>query len=142
MHWQPVSVAGGTTEGQALLQHPDGVLQVPLGEVQAAEAGVGNDWCIPSACQRGEAERLLPVAPTLGEGPKRAQGPRQPRPGLDPQDCTGRASLPVRRLHAAPQQLGRPAEVADGIVYLPQVIGTACTCKALSPSAAASSRAC
>ena len=30
---QPDSVAGGTTEGQAVLQHPDGVLQVPLAEV-------------------------------------------------------------------------------------------------------------
>ena len=30
---QPGSVAGGPTEGQALLQHPDGLLQVPLGEV-------------------------------------------------------------------------------------------------------------
>ena len=120
---KPVPVAGGTTEGQALLQHPDGVLQVPLGEVQVAEAAVGNDRCVPSAFQRGEAERLLPVAPALGEGPERAQGPRQPRPGLDPHVCTGRARLPVRRLHVPPQQLGRPAEVADGIVCLPQVIG-------------------
>ena len=30
---QPEPVAGGTTEGQALVEHPDGVLQVPLGEV-------------------------------------------------------------------------------------------------------------
>jgi hypothetical protein len=29
----PGPVAGGMTEGQARLQHPDGVLQVPLGEV-------------------------------------------------------------------------------------------------------------
>ena len=87
---QPGPVAGGTTEGQALLQHPDGVLQVPLGEVQLAEAAVGNDWCLPSACQRGEAERLLPVAPALGEGPERAQGPRQPRLGPDLHVCTGR----------------------------------------------------
>ena len=69
---QLVPVAGGTTEGQALLQHPDGVLQVPFGEVQAAEAGVGNDRCLPSAFQRGEAERLLPVAPALDEGPERS----------------------------------------------------------------------
>ena len=116
-------VAGGTTEGQAPLQHPDGVLQVPLGEVQVAEAGVGNDRCLPSAFQRGEAERLLPVAPALGEGPERPQGPRQPRLGLDPHVCTGRARLPVRRLHVPPQQLGRPAEVADGLVCLPQAMG-------------------
>ena len=41
----------------------------------------------------------------------------------DPHVCTGRARLPVRRLHVPPQQLGRPAEVADGIVDLPQAIG-------------------
>ena len=35
-------VAGGTTEGQGLLQQPDGVLHVPLGEVQAAEESVGD----------------------------------------------------------------------------------------------------
>ena len=80
---------------------------------------MGNDRCSPSAFQRGEAERFLPVAPALGEGPERAQGPRQPRQGLDPQVCTGPTRLPVRRLHAPPQQLGRPAEVADGIVCLP-----------------------
>ncbi len=120
---QPVPIAGGTTEGQALLQHPDGVLQVPLGEVQVAEAAVGKDRCAPSACQRGEAERLLPMAPALGEGPEHAQGPRQPRLGLDPQLCPGRARLPVRRLHAPPQQLGCPAEVADGRVCLSQAMG-------------------
>ena len=48
---------------------------------------------------------------------------RQPRLGLDPQVCTGHARRPVRRLHVPPQQLGRPAEVADDIVCLPQVIG-------------------
>ena len=117
---QPVPVAGGTTEGQALLQHPDGGLQVPLGEVQLAETTVGNDRCDPSAFQRGEAQRLLPVAPALGEGPELAQGIRQPRPGLDPHVCTGPARPPVRRLHAPPEQLGRPAEVADGHVDLPQ----------------------
>ena len=35
-------VARGTAEGQALVQHPDGVLQVPFGEVQVAEAGCGQ----------------------------------------------------------------------------------------------------
>src|SRR5262249_2388536 len=88
-------VAGGTTDGQALRQHSDGVLQVPLGEVQVAEAAVGNNRCEPSACQRGEAERLLPVTPALGEGPERTQGPRQPRLGLDPLVCTGCAKLSV-----------------------------------------------
>ena len=99
------------------------MLQVPLGEVQEAEIAVGKDRCVPSAFQRREAERLLPVAPALGEGPKGTQGPRQPRPGLDPHVCAGRARLPVRGLHAAPQQLGRLAEVADGLVCLPQGIG-------------------
>src|SRR5207244_3968625 len=42
-------VAGGTTQGQALVEHPDGVLQVPLLEVQVAEVVVGNDRCLPSA---------------------------------------------------------------------------------------------
>src|SRR5262249_24435223 len=78
----------------------------------------------PSACQRGEAERLLPVAPTLGEGPERAQGQRQTRPGPDLQLGTGRASLPIRRLHVLPLQLGRSAEIADGMVYLPRAMGS------------------
>ena len=121
--WQMVLVAGGTTEGQALLQHPDSGLQVPLGEVQAAEPAVGSDRCICSAFQRGEAERLLPVAPALGEGPELAQGLRQPRLGPDPHICPGRVRLPVRNLHAPPPQFGRPAEVTDGIVYRPQEIG-------------------
>jgi hypothetical protein len=43
-----------------------------LGEVQLAEAAVGNDRCRPSAFQYGEAERFLPVAPAFGEGPERA----------------------------------------------------------------------
>ena len=41
--------AGGTTEGQALLQHPDGVLQVPLSDIEEAEAAVGHERCLPSA---------------------------------------------------------------------------------------------
>src|SRR5262245_30824103 len=99
------------------------MFQVPLGEVQGTEAAVDNDRCEAVACQRGEAECLLPMAPTLGEGPERGQGPRQKRPGLDPQARTGRASLPVRSLYAPPQELGRPDEVADGQVYLSQGIG-------------------
>src|SRR5215813_1572798 len=97
--------AGGATEGQALLQHPDGMPQVPLVEAQPAETAVGNEWCDPSAFQRGEAQRLLAVAPALGEGAERTQGPRQPRPGLDPKArvCTGRARCLIRRLYSAPQ---------------------------------------
>src|SRR5439155_9258595 len=55
-------VAGSTTEGQALVEHPDGVLQVSLGEVQLAEAALGDDRCGPSAFHCSEAERLLSVA--------------------------------------------------------------------------------
>src|SRR5262249_44579530 len=47
---QPDPAARGTTEGQALVEHPDGVLQITLGEVQEAEAAVGDDRCVPSAC--------------------------------------------------------------------------------------------
>src|SRR5256886_3128681 len=62
---QPAPFAGGTTEGQALLQQPDSGLQVPLGEVEPAETAVGRDRCGASACQRGHAECLFPVAPAL-----------------------------------------------------------------------------
>jgi hypothetical protein len=40
-------VARRATEGQALVEHPDGVLQVSLGEGQLTEAGVDNDRCGP-----------------------------------------------------------------------------------------------
>jgi hypothetical protein len=96
------------------------VLQVPLGEVQEAEAAVGNDRFLPSAFERGEAERLLPVTPALGEGSERAQGPRQPRLGLDLPVCPGGARLLGRLLYTPLQQLSRPAEVADAIVCHPQ----------------------
>jgi hypothetical protein len=88
-----------------------------------AEPGVGSERCVPSAFQRGEAARLLPVTPALGECPDLAHGPRQPRPGLDPQSCPRRAGLPVRSLHDPPQALGRPAEIADGKVCQPQAQG-------------------
>src|SRR5712692_9489562 len=88
--WQPCPVAGGTTEGQALVEHPDGVLQVPLAEVRPTETAVGSDRCGPSAFQRGEAKRLLSMTPALGEFPKHAQGPRQKRLGIDPHGCPGR----------------------------------------------------
>ena len=111
---QIVPIAGGTTEGQALIEQPDGMFQVPLGEEEEAEVAVGEDQCVSSAFQHGEAERLLPVAPTLGEGSERAQYPRQPRPRRDqPVPALGVPGLPVRRLDVAPQQRGRPAEVAD-----------------------------
>src|SRR5262249_32603438 len=85
--WPPILVAGVTTEGQALLQHLDGGLQVPLGEVQETKADADKDWCVPSAVQCGATERLLPVAPALGEGSERTQGQRQPRPRSDPRVC-------------------------------------------------------
>src|SRR5437016_3734376 len=88
-----------------------------------AEVTVGIDWCGPSAFPRDQAERLLPVAPALGEGPERAQSIRQPRLGADPHVCTGPARFPVCRLYVPPPQLGRPAEVADGIVCLSQGLG-------------------
>ena len=58
---------------------------------------MGSDRCGPSACQRGEAERLLPVAPALSKSPERTQGQRQPSPRLEPHVfphvCNGRAIL-------------------------------------------------
>src|SRR5439155_21388040 len=42
---QPVPVAGGTAERQALVEYPDGVLQIPFGEVELAEAAMHNDRC-------------------------------------------------------------------------------------------------
>src|SRR5262245_26494594 len=112
----PVPVAGGPTEGQALLQHPDGGLQLSLDEIELAEAAVGNERSVPAAVQRGEPERLLAVAPALGEGPKCAQDRRQARPGLALQNCPGGARRPVRRRHVPPLQHGRPAEVAAALV--------------------------
>jgi hypothetical protein len=85
---------------------------------------VGNDRGLPAAVQRGEAERLLPVAPALGEGAERAQGPRQPRPGEAP-NVSERSRLSVHCLDGPPLQLGGPAEVANRSIYLPQVIGCA-----------------
>ena len=87
-----------------------------------AEAAVGNNRGEPAACPRGEAERFLPVMPAIREGPELAQGPRQPRPGLDPFRYWASRGV-VRCCDAPPQQLGRPPEVADGIVGLPQEIG-------------------
>ena len=94
---------------------------------------MGNDRCGPSACQRGQAKRLLPVVHRpSAKAPRslkvRASLARDQIRGV----YTGRVILPVRRLHVPPQQLGRPAEGADGM-YLPRRAG--CTCKALSPSA-------
>src|SRR5262249_19584459 len=120
---QRVPVAGSTTESQALLEHSDRVLQSPLDEVHIAEAEMDNDRCVPSACQRGASERLLPMAPALGEGPEYTQGPCQPRLGLDPYVCTDPGRLPVRSLDIPPQHRGPPAEVAGGIVDPPQAKG-------------------
>ena len=60
-------VAGGTAESQALIVYPNGVLQYPLGEAQAAEAVVSNHQSGPAAFQHGEAERLLPIALALSD---------------------------------------------------------------------------
>ena len=66
-----------------------------------------NDRCGSSTFQRGKAERLLPVAPALGEGPERAQGPRQERLGrirtsvLGVPDCLSAASTLRRSSSAA-----------------------------------------
>jgi hypothetical protein len=49
------------------------MLQVPLGEVQAAETTAGIGRRRATAFQRGEVEGLLSVASALGEGPEIAQ---------------------------------------------------------------------
>jgi hypothetical protein len=67
------------------------------------EAAVGSDQRVPSAVERGEAERLLPVASPLGEVPEDAQHLREPRLGMAPPACTGPARCPVRSLHVLPQ---------------------------------------
>ena len=82
---------------------------------------MGQARCGPLACQHGEAERLLPVAPALDEGPACAQGQRQVRLGREPHVRHECARLPVSSLHVPPQQLGRLAEVADASVDPPQV---------------------
>jgi hypothetical protein len=115
-----------------LLQHPNGRPQVSLNEVQVTEVAVGNDGCVSAADQCGEAQRLLPVTSTLGEVPEVAQDPRQPRLGLNPQAYAGRARLPVRRLHAAPQQFGRLSEVTRRPICVPQGIGCVCLHGALA----------
>jgi hypothetical protein len=99
------------------------VLQVPLREVQAAEATAGIHRIVPAAFHRRQAEGLLPVPPALGEGPEITQGEHQQRPRIDPRGDIGRASLPVHRLHAPAQQLGRSTVGTDGIVCLPQAKG-------------------
>jgi hypothetical protein len=76
-------VVGGATEGQALVQHGDGGFQVPLGEVQTAQETGGEHRFDPRDSRHGVAERLLPLAPALGELPEVAQGERQPRLRLD-----------------------------------------------------------
>ena len=120
---QIVPVAGGTTEGQARLQHPDGGLQVSLGEVQVAEA----PWAMIGAVPRPST-----VARRSASSPWRRPSVKAPSAlkvsashAWDDRASTGRPRLPVRRLHAPPQQLGRPAEVADEILGLAQANGLA-----------------
>src|SRR4029453_15946257 len=60
---QRVLVAGGTTETQALLEHLDSVLQVPLGEVHIAEAEVDSDRGVPSAPDGSPQACLTGLAP-------------------------------------------------------------------------------
>jgi hypothetical protein len=60
----------------------------------------------------------------LSEGPERVQGLRQPCPGAAPHVCTDAVSPPIRRRHVPPQQLGRPAELAQGIESLPQGVSS------------------
>lgn len=117
------SVPRVPTEGQPLLQSQAGRRQVALGEMEKAQVGVGNNRRDPSPDQCGEAHGLLSVAPAFAEGSEGAQGPRQPRPGLDPHGGAEPVRLLVCHLYVLPQQRGRPPEVADGIVDLPQVMG-------------------
>ena len=84
----------------------------PLGEMQVAEAVVGQGRCAPAADQRGEAERVLPVAPALGESPERTQGPRQPCPDSN-RSVLGVPASRSAALHAPPQKFGRPAELPE-----------------------------
>ena len=121
---QPVPVAGGTTEDQALLQHTDRPAPGPLGRGTARRHSRGQPSALPPAFRRGEAEQ----PPPRGAGPRRRPRarsrsvPARPGPGSATLSL-GVLKRPVRHFHIAPQQLGRPTEVADSIVYLPQTMG-------------------
>src|SRR5262245_3547911 len=89
----PIPVVTSATQGQALVEDPDGMRQVPLDEIQQAEAPVGHS--VASACSCGEAKRLLPVGSALSECPTEAHNQRQPRSRRNSiiQVWIGRASL-------------------------------------------------
>src|SRR5262249_42608301 len=123
--WCPASLAGGTTEGQAPLEHPDGRLQVPLAEVQAAEVAVDIDQGIALVVHLGAPESLFPVVPPLGKRPELAQRYRQPGSGLDPQAWTARLRCLPQGRYALPLERDRLAEGADGIVRPAHVMGGA-----------------
>src|SRR5882724_11774904 len=135
-------MAGGATEGQALLEHPDGRFQVPLGEVQAAKARAGIDRCVrlPLFIHDGEAERLFPVASPLGELPEYPQHLREPRLRFDAPQTHGSWRATGQRRYVPPQQLGCSAVVANASECRPQAIGGVHV-EGRIPGLAASSRA-
>jgi len=102
-------------------------------------------WAVISADPRPSSvarrSGLLPVTPALDEGPSAPKVTARCARDWIRTSVAGRARLPVRNLHAPPQQLGGPAEVAMALYASPRVKG-ASPCKAQSPISAASSRAC
>ena len=92
---QPGPVAGGATEGQALL-HTRMAAPGPLGRGTEGRGAAGHTiGAGPRPSIVGEAERLLPVASALGELPRARSrpAPAAPETGCSTA-CTGRASAP------------------------------------------------
>ena len=87
-------VPSGTTEGQTVLQHPHRQAPGPLREVQVTKVAVSNDGCVPAADPCGGAKRLLPVTPTLGEGPEVALGSAPATPGTQSASLCWTCSTP------------------------------------------------
>src|SRR5262249_8985587 len=104
---------GGATKSQTLLEYPDGSVEVALGEIQVAEAPVGNERFLPSSVLDSEAERLFPMASTLGELSERTQNKRQPCPRVERYQARA-IETPTRDcFHVPRKQSGCPGKVAN-----------------------------
>jgi hypothetical protein len=118
-------IVRGATEGHALLEHPDGCFQVPLSEVQTAEARANGDRDVPVPLfiPPGKAERLFPVASPFSKLPQHTQHLREPRLRGDASITHVARRATCQHLHVPPQHLGRTAVIANTHIGLPQAIG-------------------
>ena len=120
------AAARGLTERQAVLERREGLAEVPLAEVETADAEVGEDLAVGMIDRRGDSGGVFAPGDSFGEPSELRERPREPgsrehrRQSGQVESLTNQLAL--QQLRVPPVKLHRSRVVAQGEVRVAEAI--------------------